>query len=331
MRTVFCSLILTAAVAGCQQQEAGEIPAPQTVDESQPAETNEKPANSEVMAYVNGEPIYMSRLTDILIRGYGRGISQQLVATELVRQAVRAEGATATDADIQAESDRTLKGIFGEVPESDQRERLLRQFQARSRITGEQWELIIRRNAMLRKLAERQVAVTDEQLREAFGQRYGRKFVVRHIQVGSLDEAQKMLKTLDEGADFAELARKHSAHPSGRDGGLLPPISDKTPGVIGQATRAMKKKGEISDPILVGEAFHILKLEEIIEPKDVKFEDVRDELAAAVREESIAVLQRRIMIDLVRNAQKEGQIKYVNPVVKALAEKTANATERPQP
>jgi peptidyl-prolyl cis-trans isomerase C len=43
----------------------------------------------------------------------------------------------------------------------------------------------------------------------------------RHILVDSEQKAQDLKKQIEDGADFAELAKKHSTCPSGRRGGDL--------------------------------------------------------------------------------------------------------------
>ena len=42
-----------------------------------------------------------------------------------------------------------------------------------------------------------------------------------HILVKHKDDAEKLKRQLDQGADFAQLARKHSLCPSGKKGGDL--------------------------------------------------------------------------------------------------------------
>ena len=47
------------------------------------------------------------------------------------------------------------------------------------------------------------------------------KATARHILVASEDAAQDLKTQIEDGADFAELARQHSECPSGRQGGDL--------------------------------------------------------------------------------------------------------------
>lgn len=43
----------------------------------------------------------------------------------------------------------------------------------------------------------------------------------RHILVDTVEECARLKQEIEAGADFAEVARKHSRCPSGRDGGSL--------------------------------------------------------------------------------------------------------------
>jgi foldase protein PrsA len=273
-----------------------------------------------VMAYVNDMPVYMSELDRLLVAAFGLGVAQQLIANRLVDEEGRKQGLSVTDAEAQAEHERTLTEMFGDVKDANQRQRLLQQLLARNRVSEEQWDLTMHRNALLAKLAAKRVVVTEEDLQDEFGRTYERKVEVMHIQVASLSDAQKVLRELASGAEFGALVAKYSIGPSGKEGGLLAPFGAKdagTPPALREAGMALKKIGEVSDPIQIGTAFHLVKLLRIIEPKDVKFEDVKAALTETVRKRKTALLQQDILQILIRGAR----ILYVNPTLKAQVEK----------
>ena len=47
------------------------------------------------------------------------------------------------------------------------------------------------------------------------------KASAKHILVNSESECKNLKKQIEEGADFAEIAKKHSLCPSGQQGGIL--------------------------------------------------------------------------------------------------------------
>jgi parvulin-like peptidyl-prolyl isomerase len=308
--------------------DADKNPAPAPAATTEPAveAAPAAPVADEVMATVNGEPILMSVLHRNLVRDYGMQEAQQLIANELVRQQAAKEKISVSDSDVKAMHDRTLEQMFPSMPAA-QRDSLLEQLLTQNRISRGQWDSIMRRNALLAKLAEPKIRITEQDLQEAFGDAYGQKFVVRHIQTVSLAEAQRLRKELiSTKADFADAARKYSTNPSAADGGLLPPISKDSKGVppaIQQAAMAMKKVGEISEPVLAGTAYHLLYLEQIVPPQDVKFQDVKTKLEKNLRSRQIRILQQEMLAKMIREATEKGDIQYVNPVLKEQAEKAS--------
>jgi foldase protein PrsA len=287
------------------------------------------PVDANVMAYVNGQPVWMRDLYDILLRNYGLKISQQLIASEMVRQEAQKNKITVSDAEMRTESDQAMKQIFGELP-ADQRERSLAQFLAKFDVSREHWDMSMHRNAMLTKLAESRVKIAEAELKDEFNRQYGQKVIVRHIQTESWNEAQKVRKSLDEGADFAALAKQYSKCWSAQSGGLLPPIDPKSeflPPIMRQVAFAMKKPGDTSQVIQAGTTFHILKLEKQIEPENVKFDDVKGKLVEALRQRQVALLKQTIPQDLFEKARKENKINFVDPILKAGYEQATEGTQ----
>jgi peptidyl-prolyl cis-trans isomerase C len=110
--------------------------------------------------------------------------------------------------------------------------------------------------------------VTEEALREAYrkqkSQATGEDEVrARHILVKSEAEAQAIIKQLQGGADFAELAKRKSTGPSGRQGGdlgffafgqMVPPFS--------AAAFALRPGDTTITPVKTQFGWHIIKVEE---------------------------------------------------------------------
>ncbi len=328
MRTTGIMLILVGLV-GCQLDRParqGKMRPPvarsPSMQPERPRPAGAQPGKGAVMAYVNDRPIHMARLHEILVRVHGMKLAQQLIVNELVDQAAAAKAISVTTDEIRKQNTQTLETMFPNVSDHAQRARLLEQFLIQKNMTRRQWDTVVRRNALVAKLVGGKIEVAEAELRREFARQYGRQVVIRHIQTASLADAQKLLKILVDKGDFAELARKYSTNPSSRNGGLLPPIGKDTLRIapaIRQAALAMTKVGEISNPVQAGTAFHILKLERIIEPAKVKFEDVKQKLEAIIKWRKAQVMQRRFLTDLIRKAQ----IRYVDPILKVQADRGA--------
>ncbi len=323
-------LTLTVLLTGCDIRPTQAIE-PKNPPAAAPAAApaGENQAGQAVLAIVNGQNVLMARLHDALVQDYGLPIAQQIVADEVVRQELIAQDlpGEVTPDQLRAESIRALRRIFNFVkdPSKKQLDTLLGQFLSKQRFTRRQWDTTMTRNVRLSRLAAKRIKITDKMLRTAFLQVYDGKLMVRHIQVSTLDKAQAIHKKVSAGGDFAELARKHSTNPTGKEGGLIEigirSPSKELPLTLVKVARTLEKTGDVSNPLQAGTAFHILKLEEILPPKNVKFEDVKAELEQFVREQEIARLQQKILRQLLSKAKTQ----YVNPVIRAQQEKAKRA------
>ncbi|MEQ1438374.1 peptidylprolyl isomerase [Fontimonas sp. SYSU GA230001] len=123
----------------------------------------------------------------------------------------------------------------------------------------------------------------------------GRK--VAHILLTELDgcpckveplaaRADALYKALQNGADFAEAARQQSMDKgSAVNGGVLPdPIQrdGKTVIAFEDAVFALKKPGDISPPFPTQFGVHIVKLLEIVPPRQLSYEEVEKNIEAQV-------------------------------------------------
>lgn len=152
----------------------------------------------------------------------------------------------------------------------------------------------------------------------------------RHILIAGQDDAarakaEKLLAELRAGADFAALAREHSADPGsaakGGDLGFFP--KGKMVPAFEKAAFALKKSGDLSPVVQTPFGFHIIRLEGH-KPATVKpFDEVKDQLRA----ETIAKLKndaRKKEVERVR-ALAQGDAAALEAFIaqqKALLEQT---------
>jgi len=147
-------------------------------------------------------------------------------------------------------------------------------------------------------------AVTDEALQAAYEARFAdavptTEFNASHILVETEVEAQDIQKQLNEGADFAELAKEKSTGPSGANGGSLGWFG---PGMMVKpfedAVVAMKV-GEISNPVQTQFGWHVLILNESRLQDTPSLESIKAELEAEIQQMAV----EGVVTGLIENAE----------------------------
>ncbi len=134
--------------------------------------------------------------------------------------------------------------------------------------------------------------VTDEAVQAAYDAQFAEfegedEFEASHILVETEDEAKAIKVQLDDGADFAELARENSTGPSGPNGGAL--------GWFGKGQMVPEfenavlalEKGQISDPVQTQFGWHLVILNDKRKSEAPALEAVRDDLAQTLQQEAI--------------------------------------------
>ncbi len=140
-------------------------------------------------------------------------------------------------------------------------------------------------------------AVTDEKLREMYDGQVAdgaEEVHARHILVKTSDEAVAIIKELDGGADFAELAKEKSTGPSGPRGGDLGFFGkgQMVPSFEEEAF-ALDAGAHSRNPVKTEFGFHVIKVEERRSAAPPSFEDSVEELRAdAAQAAGSAYVQR---------------------------------------
>ncbi|MFY1706983.1 peptidylprolyl isomerase [Tritonibacter scottomollicae] len=186
----------------------------------------------------------------------------------------------------------TLKQqLHGEVPE---RVRLSVENEQRSLLASEVIEAIM------------ESSQSEDAIRDAYDARYstgdgGDEFDAAHILVETEEEANEIKSQLDEGADFAALAKESSTGPSGPNGGALGWFTNGQ--MVPEFEEAVMdlRAGGVSEPVETQFGWHVIKLNERRKLEAPEFDEVRDEIA---QELSVQAVEDRVS-QLTANATIE--------------------------
>ncbi len=129
------------------------------------------------------------------------------------------------------------------------------------------------------------------------------EYKARHILVEDEDEAKKLIAELDGGADFGELARKHSLGPTAKSGGELDWF-DATQMVepFAQTVAQMQVGSYTKQPVKTQFGWHVIRLDDSRKKEPPAFEDAKAQLTALAKRrqvsEKLDELRANAMVEL---------------------------------
>ncbi|MFN2362820.1 MAG: peptidyl-prolyl cis-trans isomerase [Halarsenatibacteraceae bacterium] len=158
------------------------------------------------------------------------------------------------------------------------------------------------------------IEITEEDMQEYYDNNQGRFEVeagseVRHIILDSEEAAEDALTRLNDGEDFAELAREVSTGPSAENGGQLGVVNESTQfdPTFKEAALALET-GEISEVVQTDFGYHIIKVDEKVEAGVRDFSEVQDEIEAILLERERQDIWQNYVEELKNNAEVENKL-----------------------
>ncbi len=172
-----------------------------------------------------------------------------------------------------------------------------------------------RRNILIKKYyemaMEQRSEPTDDEIAEYYDShqsdfKYDEYARASHILVADEDEAERIKRELDAGADFADLARTCSMDPLSRaEGGrIAQPILPRQPVQgIGRAPEFTEacfdmQPGEIRGPVKTAKGYHIIRLDERGTDYVAPLDEVKSEIVSGLRVEKRQDAQGALVADL---------------------------------
>lgn len=306
---VFGVILLAVSLASCAESSSKEyVPNPAVS------------AHNPVIAEVNGRPIYRQELLDILLAGRGPSVLDELISLELARQYAAERSVMLDGAMYQAELDILLADIAPNSSPSG-RMAIFRYMLAGRNITQQEYDLILKRRAILRSMAAEPIVITEAMLAEQYQLQHGRKVTVGLIATGNFRQIEMVHRQLDVGRNFAELTVQFSEDElSLANNGRLGPFSladEQVPLPIRKAAFALTDIGQISDTFeyrdSIGKSFWaIVSLLQQSPPDGTSPEEVAESLSRQIRRHEI---EKRIF-DLQQSLRNKASINILDPVLR---------------
>ncbi len=236
---------------------------------------------------VNGEQITQDALFSEMYAQIGNETLENMVRSKLLSQKAEAMGITVSEDELNASVQAVIDESFGGSEEE------FHQILGYYGYTPETFRDEMQTNILLEKIVIDLDDYSEEELRQFFEDNYyffgqPEEIEVRHILLATEAEAEEVLQKLEQGGDFADLARQYSIDDSSSaEGGYLGFM------MLGMMVEAFEEiafslsRGEVSGPVNSEFGFHIIEVLDRIEGFEVSFEDARLEVIEYFREEKM--------------------------------------------
>jgi len=274
--TIAClTALLTTSVYAAEEAKAPAAPA---------AATQAEPPSDTTIATINGQPyslglfrlFYAERLR--AAHAENTPEFQNLAFNEFVNIIVTSQDAKNRGLESNPELAYAME---------------LQKMQLLSRLTLEQTASTIHpSDAEIKKVYDDQVAKFDRL-----------EYKARHILVKEEDEAKKIIKELDGGKKFEDLAKAHSDGPTGKNGGDLGWF-DATQMVpaFSEVIVEMKPGTYTKTPVQTQFGWHVILLEDTRKMEPPTLDSVKSEIIASIQREGltkyVGQLQEKAKVDL---------------------------------
>src|SRR6056297_708471 len=312
---------------------------------AQEGETTETESNQpEVAAVVNGEDITMQELdqfagtqnlimslyrsnpefTQVLLQTEaGQNVIEefqkvkldQLITQKLLAQEAESRGIELTEEEQTEIFNEQLEGIKQQNNMNDEQLEQTLQQQGIESIDAykQRFFEINKESLIINKLQETvmgEAEVTEEEMQSYYDENTSQFEVQEQVQASHIlledeETAQEVLTELENGADFAELAKEYSTGPSAEDGGSLGFVSKDQNIAQGFKDALFKLEvGSVSDVVETQYGFHIIKVSDKKEAGTRSYDEVKEQ----IRQQLTNQKGQSIWDQFVRDLRDEAQI-----------------------
>jgi len=232
--------------------------------------------NKDVVASVNGEEISKDELYEVMLKQNGKQALDLLISQKVIDLEAKEQKINVPDADIQKELEKYYES-YGS------KEAFIQALEMNG-YSLDEVKTEVARNIKIKKLVEPRVKITDEEIKEYFDENKAqfaqeKQVKASHILVETEEKANEIKKKLDDGEDFAKLAKENSNDTQNKDSG-----GDLGFFGSGQMVKEFEdaaftlKVGEISAPVKTEFGYHIIKVTEVKDAQEANYEQSKAQI-----------------------------------------------------
>lgn len=175
------------------------------------------------------------------------------------------------------------------------------------------FELERAKSSLLKQYAMRSLlsdaTATEEEITEYYNQnkesfKEEPQAKASHILVDNEEEAQKALNEINDGMSFEEAAKKHSTCPSKEKGGDLGYFTRGRMVPEFEEAAFNMEVGQTSEPVKTQFGYHIIKLEDKKESRELVLDEVRDQ----INQQLIGMKQNKLYLDKTNELKEKYNI-----------------------
>ncbi|MEK5234154.1 peptidyl-prolyl cis-trans isomerase [Paenibacillus sp. FSL L8-0470] len=254
-----------------------------------------EPADGESsdIASAGGQPVTDQAWVDELKKKYGNDVLLGMLNHIVVDKEAKALGVAVTDVEIEQELKRSMTGYGSE-------EQYYAQMQSELGLSRQE----VREEAVyrltLQAVATAGITITDAEI-DNYLEENSERFTPRKemqlsiIKVATYSEAERVMDRLEQGEDFAALAKELSIDEESRGrGGSIGTVEEEDPFWPEDLlkTAAQLDEGDIAGPLQTGDDYAIIRLEKMIDPKSQDQTEIREQVRRELALEQAAPLQQ---------------------------------------
>ncbi|WP_310830889.1 peptidylprolyl isomerase [Paenibacillus pedocola] len=245
------------------------------------------------IASAGGQPVTDREWIDELKKKHGDEVLLGILNHIVVDKEAKALGITVTDTDIEQELQRSMAGYGSE-------EQYYTQMRSELGLSRQE----VREEAVyrltLQAVATKDVIISESAIDDYLAENSARftpkkQMQLSMIKVETYDEADHVMDRLEQGEDFAAVAKEVSIDTESREhGGSIGMVEEDDPFWPGDLlqTAAGLEAGDIAGPLQTGEAYAVIRLEKMIDPPKPDEAEIREQVRRELALEQAAPLQQ---------------------------------------